>query len=328
MAPDFGDPALATRLRDLLGARHPVAAAATVGQQGVAAASLGADLDADYEIGSVSKGVTGLLYADAVRRGEVSPDGRLGEYLPLGACPASLVTLASLATHRSGLPSLPRAAAPVRRTLRLWSRGTNPYGETLAELLDQVRRVRLGRARARYSNLGYQLLGHAVARAAGTRYPDLVRDRLAVPLGLDGLYVPATPGELSPTALRGRSRHGRPRAPWTGEALAPAGGVRAPVTAMAGLTAALLDGRAPGTAALDPVTRFSGRAVRIGAAWITLRVQGREVTWHNGATGGFRSWLGLDRAASAGVVLLSATGASLDAHGFRLLSELADAGST
>lgn len=70
------------------------------------------------------------------------------------------------------------------------------------------------------------------------------------------------------------------------------------------------------------MARFSGRAARIGAAWITLRVGGREVTWHNGATGGFRSWLGLDRDASTGVVLLSATSASLDGHGFRLLSEL------
>nr|BFE50686.1 hypothetical protein GCM10017745_41130 [Saccharothrix mutabilis subsp. capreolus] len=89
---------------------------------------------------------------------------------------------------------------------------------------------------------------------------------------------------------------------------------------MARLTAALLDGSAPGAAALDPVADFTGRVVRIGAAWITLERHGRAITWHNGGTGGFRTWLGLDRAAGTGVVLLSATAVPVDRHGFALLA--------
>ena len=42
--------------------------------------------DADFEIGSISKGITGLLYADACARGEIGPDTTLGELLPLGGC--------------------------------------------------------------------------------------------------------------------------------------------------------------------------------------------------------------------------------------------------
>ena len=42
---------------------------------------------------------------------------------------------------------------------------------------------------------------------------------------------------------------------------------------------------------------------------------------HNGGTGGFRSWLGLDRATGTGLVLLSATAASVDRQGFALLAE-------
>ena len=37
-------------------------------------ASRDASLAADFEIGSVSKGMTGLLYADALSRGEIGPD--------------------------------------------------------------------------------------------------------------------------------------------------------------------------------------------------------------------------------------------------------------
>ena len=187
---------------------------------------------------------------------------------------------------------------------------------------DQARGTPVRRPAPRYSNFGFELLGHALAAAARTTYTDLVRDRVTEPLGLPGIYAPAAPAELRPTALVGRSRTGRPREPWTGEAVAPAGGLRAPIADMARLAAALLDGSAPGVAALDPVSTLSGRRVRIGAAWITLEHKGREITWHNGGTGGFRSWLGLDRRAGAAVALLSATSASVDRHGFALLSEI------
>ncbi|UKA55419.1 beta-lactamase family protein [Arthrobacter sp. FW305-BF8] len=301
-------------------------AAATVSAGEVAVASRGASLAADFEIGSVSKGITGLLYADALSRGELSPDTTLGERLPLGDCPAAGVTLISLSRHSSGLPRLPRQAGTLRRTLALLLHGTNPYGESLAELLEQARDARLsagrGAPRPRYSNFGFELLGHAVAAGAGLGFQDLLRERLAVPLGLGSVYAPATAAEVRPTAVTGRSRSGRVMQPWTGEAVAPAGGIRASIGDMARLVQALLEGSAPGLAALDPVANFAGPAARIGAGWMTLEVKGRAVTWHNGGTGGFRSWVGLDRKAGTGVVLLTATAAPVDRHGFRLLAGL------
>ena len=56
--------------------------------------------------------------------------------------------------------------------------GTNPYGETLEVLVDLGRTVPVGRPRPRYSNLGYMLLGHALAAAAGTSYARLLLDRV------------------------------------------------------------------------------------------------------------------------------------------------------
>ena len=142
------------------------------------------------------------------------------------------------------------------------------------------------------------------------------------PLGLTATYVPATAGDLGTHAVPGRTRGGRPVDPWTGVALGPAGGIRSSITDLARLVSALLDGSAPGVGALDPVRRFVGSA-RIGAAWLTLPVRGRDVTWHDGGTGGFRSWLGLDRDAGVGVVLVSASTRSVDRAGFDLLRELA-----
>ncbi|MEV1005755.1 serine hydrolase domain-containing protein [Streptomyces sp. NPDC049881] len=316
----YGDQRLAARLGELLGPRHPVAAAAVITPGGMSVAGHGSGPGADFEIGSIAKAVTGLLYADALSRGETAPGTRLGELLPLGDVPAAQVTLRSLSTHRSGLPRLPGSTRPWRRTLALWRHGTNPYGEDLGQLLGQARDIRLGKPRPRYSNLGFELLGHALAHAAATTYPALLHQRIATPLELDCFYAPRTADELRPGALNGTSRRGKPRQPWTGEGIGPAGGIRASITSMARFAAAVLDGRAPGVAALDPVAPFGGGA-RIGAAWITIQVKGRPVTWHNGGTGGFRSWLGLDRGAGTGVAILSATAAPVDRHGFALLAE-------
>jgi len=259
-----------------------------------------------------------MLYVETVEGGEVGPDFNLGGHLPLGDVPAAQVTLQSLTVHRSGLPRLPRSAQPLRRTLDLWRRGTNPYGEDVEQLIAQAKEVVLGAKRPRYSNFGFELLGHALASAAATDYASLVRRRIAEPLELDSVNVPSAPAELRPGALIGQSRGGRPRDPWTGKAIGPAGGIRASIKDMARLTSALLDSTAPGMAALDPVASMA-RKTRIGAGWLVNEFNGRTVTWHNGGTGGFRSWLGVDRTAGQGAVILTATSASVDHHGFRLL---------
>lgn len=322
MSQMWGDAALGARARRLLGTRHRVAAVAAVSGREIRIAGWGADPAAEFEIGSIAKGITGLLYRDAVERGVLQGRTTLGELLPMpGSAPAAGVELEAISKHRSGLPRLPRLRERRRATLGWWLRGANPYGESLADLIEQAARVQLGPPRPCYSNLGFELLGHALAAAAGLGFPDLVRERIAGPLGLKSWSMPSCPSELSPAALIGSSRSGRSREPWTGQALAPAGGIRSTVADLAELTRSLLEERVPGASAMDPVASFGG-PMRIGAAWLTVERAGRAVTWHNGGTGGFRSWLGMDREAGAGVVVLSATAAPVDDPGFRLLNEM------
>lgn len=314
-----GDRALAERTSALLrgGGAFVVA---LVTDDGARVAARGVPLESDVEIGSVSKGLTGLLLHDAVERGEVTLDTRLGEHLAVGDGPVADLLLGSLATHRSGLPRL-APGGQVRRTLRLMTRGENPYGESLAELLGRVRDLRPGKPRPRYSNLGFMLLGHAVAAAAGMPYARLAQERLAIPLGMAGVRVPATSQDLGPRSVAGTNRRGRNVEAWTGEALGPAGGIRATAEDLARLLSALLDGSAPGVSALEPVARFAGPGVRIGAGWMTTSRAGRELTWHNGGTGGFRSFVGVDRAARRGVALVRVTLRSADRAGLTLLTE-------
>jgi CubicO group peptidase (beta-lactamase class C family) len=319
---DTGNIPLAAHLRERAGRRHPVIAVATVTAGEVATASIGAEPGADYEIGSISKGFTGLLYVDALERGEVGPRSTLGDFLPLGTSAAAGLTLRDVSVHASGLPRLAPGTVTFGIMRDMWLHGANPYGEDLPQLLDQVAHVKLGKPRPAYSNLGFELLGHALAAAAGTTYDELLLSRIARPLGLSSVYTPHSAADLRPGALLGTSRLGRPQQAWTGQALAPAGGIRASIDDMGRFTLALLDGSAPGIAALDPVAPLAGPAVRIGAAWITVNRRGRSIVWHNGGTGGFRSWIGIDRAAHTGVVLISATARSVDRLGISELSEL------
>ncbi|MET0990264.1 MAG: serine hydrolase domain-containing protein [Glaciihabitans sp.] len=319
-----GDRALSTLLRFRLGRHHPVCAVATVREGIITTATVGATIERDFEIGSISKGITGLLYTDACERGDVTPQSTLGEFLPLAGCAAADLALGAISTHRSGLPRLPRSAHPLQRTIELWREGTNPYGETLDELLALARTVTLSSPRPRYSNIGFELLGHAIARAAGLSYTELLAERISGPLGMAGTYAPKDPTGLRPTALVGTNRSGRSVEPWTGEALAPAGGIRSTIGDLGALAGALADKSAPGIDALEPVATFGTIAMRIGAAWVTLEGRGAPVTWHNGGTGGFRSWLGVDREAQTAVVLLTATSRSVDGHGFRWLRELTE----
>ncbi|GAA4406855.1 hypothetical protein GCM10023168_22270 [Fodinibacter luteus] len=330
VAPDMdprthGDDDFAARTARHLGRRHERFVAVEVRAGAVRRARAGLPDGADVEIGSVSKGLTGMLFADSRDRGEVCDSTVLGDLLPLAGAPAAEVTLGSLATHSSGLPRLPSSSGALRATLDLWRHGRNPYGESLDELLAATRRTPVGRRRPHYSNLGYMLLGHAVAVAAGTTYAGLLRDRLAGPLEMTATTVPSTPADLLPLAVPGRSRRGRPMQPWTGEALGPAGGIRSTADDLGRLMKAVLDGTAPGLSALEPVTRLSG-PVRVGAAWLTLERRGVALTWHNGGTGGFRSVVVLDRAAGAGVAVVSATARSVDRAGFALVEECVGTG--
>ncbi len=310
---------LLERAGSLLGPKHTTYVAARVSPDGDEVVAVGTDEHGDVELGSVSKGLTGFLWRDAVARSEIAADAVLGDHL---AVPARMsgIELSALATHRSGLPRIAGGSAVVRRSWELWRTGRNPYREDLAGLLVLLDDVTVGKAKPAYSNLGFQLLGHAIASAAQTSYADLVAQRIAQPLGLADTYVPISDDELRPGAVTALNRAGRAVEPWANEAIAPAGGVRSSVADLAVLLRAMLDRNVAGADALEPTTAFMGK-MRIGAGWLTGPMLRRTVTWHNGGTGGFRSFVGIDRERGVGVALVSASTRSVDGAAARLLGE-------
>ncbi|MFL1426887.1 MULTISPECIES: serine hydrolase domain-containing protein [unclassified Nocardiopsis] len=318
---ETGDPELLDRARDLYadGPRDLLGVVEVDGDD-TAFAHFGADADTDFEIGSIAKTMTSLLLADAIERGEVTEETPLGDLLDLGDAPAADVTLAELASHRSGLPRLStRPQDVVSSTVAVNYLGRDPYRYDEDTLLEQARAADLtDRGESHYSNLGFAVLGLALAEATGTDYPDLLRERLLDPLGMDDTYLPRTAADLPAGATLGHTERGRTAAPWLAMAYAPAGGVRSTPADMERFARALLDGTAPGTAALEP--RWPDGEDRIGYAWMTTDVDGTEVTWHNGGTGGFTTMLALDREADRAVVVLSNTTAAVEERAVELLT--------
>jgi len=301
------------RLADMPGVRDRLSVAVIDGDE-VRTAIFGATDATEYEIGSVTKTVTGSLFAEAIDRGEVTTNTTLGDLLDLGDSPAASVTLEELATHSSGLPRLPVSFGTVVSSIVAGYRASDPYGSSLAELEAQARGAAVGEKEFLYSNLGFALLGQALASAAGTDYPTLAAERVFEPLDMDDSYVPTAPAELRDGAPTGYTASGRPSDAWTLGADAPAGSARSTLADMVAFATAQRDGTAPGVAATEP-RASSGESGEIGLAWLTTD----GVTWHNGATGGFTSWIGFDRDSGRAVVVLNDTAANVDDLGFALM---------
>lgn len=306
-----GDPGLAAELGALVGRTTRSTAAAVIDldtEPRVRSAFINADADTRFEIGSVTKALTGMLLADATDRGEVSAETDVGVICPGWATTAfGSVTMKELSTHTSGLPRVASSPLARARTLSRVVLARDPYrGCAGPELLNAASRQRLRhRGRRRYSNLGAAVLGQLLAAVTGTDYSLLLRERILLPMGMRS----STVADRSNTAPRGWSAVGRREQPWIMDGYAPAGAVVSTITDMSRLATSLLDGSAPGYRSLSPVegveTDASYRAT--GMCWIidAMPGVGRTMVWHNGQTGGHSAFFALFPQANRAVVVLA-----------------------
>jgi CubicO group peptidase (beta-lactamase class C family) len=277
------------------------------------------DADTVYEIGSVTKTMTGLLLADAVVAGKARLDQPVADLLPGYTIPAfegQKISLLDLATHFSGLPRLPANLAPADMS--------NPY----AEYGDaQLRAFLSSHALAHrpgtvfdYSNLAYGLLGTALAAQAGTNYEDLLQSQIARPLGLRSTSTTATPAMLARHA-QGHSSDGKPAHNWDFQAIAPAGAVYSDARDMLMyLQSYMRKTSAAQQLAVQPQKSIEeGTGAKIGLAWIIDQAKGQPYAWHNGQTGGYASFAGYTLDGKRGVIILSSTANDVDALGLASL---------
>ena len=290
--------------------------------------------DTVYEIGSISKVFTGTLLAQMVLEGKVKLDDPVEKYLPLTVTVPDYekrkITLQDLATHVSGLPRLPTNFAP-----KDW---TNPYADyTVENLYDFLSNHKLRRKPGEtyeYSNLAVGLLGYVLARKNGKEYEQLLIDQICKPLGMDSTRITLSP-ELQQRLAPPYTTHGfwklriyLPDRNWDIPTLAGAGAIRSTVndllkfmSANMGITKTNLKGAFD----LAHQERFKKDDIlRMGLGCHIFQFEDidKPIHWHNGGTGGYRTFLGFIKEKKIGVVMLSNTQSGVDAAAIELLKVL------
>ena len=283
-----------------------------------------------FEIGSITKTFTSLLLADGVVRGEWSLGTPVRDLLPEGSMVPSRggveITLEHLATHTSGLPNAPIPI--VAGTIKML-RGHDPYAHlTEGGLLRALGAAKLkrtpGTGRIHYSNLGVGVLGLALAHAVGRSYADLVEERICGPLGLMDTRVD---GHLSveqrSRLVAGHRGRGKPAEPWPLNGMPAAGALRSTADDLLRFQSAQLN---PDDTALADAIRLThvhreDPRLTIGLGWMRLD-RPHLLWWHNGGTGGYRSFAGFRPDQRDAVVVLSNQSRGVDRLGIRVLRSL------
>ena len=290
-----------------------------------------------FEIGSITKTFTATLLADMARDGIVALDDPVQRYLPHDVrlpLRGREITLEDLATHRSGLPRLPKGL--------LWPALTRDRRDPYARFDESRLTAAIGATRPRrepgrkvaYSNYGMGLLGHVLALRARTTYERLVRTRICEPLELGDTWVD-TPESQRWRVAGGHTWLGQEAPPWHLASLAGAGGLRSTAAdLLTFLRVHAPTSDTPLTAAAAETARPRGdwRKLEIGLGWLIVP-PGRRLPWrrtryklllHEGGTGGFRSFAGVMPEIDASAVVLTNQARSVGRLGLRVLDALAN----
>lgn len=260
-----------------------------------------------YEIGSITKTFTGTILADMVIKGEMALDDPANAYLETGCQlndTLSTITLLHLATHTSGLPSLPQLEPEDPQ---------NPYAaltmEMLCGIIDTFTIPR-DQGLYEYSNMAMGILGNALASHDGTDYESLVIERICKPLKMSDTRITLNDAM--------RSRLATPYDPtlhetknWDIPSLAGAGALRSTCVDMLTYAVASMNYDAEPLGASFELAHSSQvkppQGPEMGLGWHIAR-DGIS-RWHNGGTGGYASMMVVIPDSSIAVVVLSNTAA-------------------
>ena len=184
-----------------------------------------------------------------------------------------------------------------------------------------------------YSDFGIALLGNVISDIADKPFEQLLRKEMLDPLAMYNTkmkYSSYSNLKLAP----GHNRKGKRVSSWDFEAMAPAAGLKSTMNDLIPFVQANLN---------PPNREFenafaevhqnkanllfgkNGRVTSMGYGWFTSDLSNEsneKVTWINGGTGGYRSFIGFIKDSNVAIIILSNSANSVDAMGFEMLELL------
>jgi serine-type D-Ala-D-Ala carboxypeptidase/endopeptidase len=265
-----------------------------------------------YELGSIGKLFTTLMMADMGLKNELNYNDPIAKYLPktvkIPTKNGKEITSLHLSTHRSGLPRMPYNVDPANLD--------NPTADyTTNQLYECVSNTELTRdidAKWQYSNIGYALLGDVLMSASGKDFETLLKQKITTQLGMKSTMIALTPALKSNRAMP-HLQYGHPTVSWSNPHMIGAGGASSNMKDMLVFAAAnvgLIQTDLSAAMALTHVKqgKKDGNDGFITMGWTILNEDNDQILWKDGATGGYRTFIGIDKKRKYGVVILSNCG--------------------
>ncbi|WP_106794704.1 serine hydrolase domain-containing protein [Aquimarina sp. Aq78] len=277
-----------------------------------------------FEIGSVSKTFTGILLADRVVNRELSLDTPLQQLLPKGITApkrnGKSIKLYHLSNHTSSFPGMPNNFTPAN--------SENPYADySIEQLYNFLNDYELPRdigSKYEYSNYSQGLLGHLLAYKKQMSYEELVNEVITNPLKLENTRITLNPKMKENLAI-GHNSFGFEVENWDIPTLAGAGAIRSTAVDMLNYLAHNMGLKKndlyPAMKLSHTKTATVHNSLKVGLGWHILLRDRLEIVWHNGGTGGYRTFIGFIKGGDKGVVVLtnSKNAVGIDDIGFHLL---------
>ncbi len=274
------------------------------------------DGDTIFEIGSLTKVVTGVLLVRMVAGQSVELEDPVRKYLPgsvnVPTVNGKPMTLLHLATHTAGLPRDPanlRPKDPLNRFDGYSERqlyaclsglGEDTFGKKTADGEHK------SHSTYQYSNVGVGLLGHLLSRKGKKPFELLVREMIRDELQMADTCI-TLDDEQSKRLATGYYFYDQVAPSSSAGCIPGYGGFRSTVNDLLKFLAAHLRG---GDSPIDPAIRLAlqphydmDENSSVGLCWHIDRTTG--TVWHGGTTTGFTSAMAFNSRSGFGVVVLT-----------------------
>jgi CubicO group peptidase (beta-lactamase class C family) len=160
-----------------------------------------------------------------------------------------------------------------------------------------------------YANLGFGLLGIALARRAGESYEQLVIERVCNPLGLSHTRITLS-DDMRRHLVQPHTLEYKPTPLWDMQAMAGGGAFRSnPEDLIAFLKACMRLRQTPLSAAMARLvetrtpTMLTGTEAALG--WFITSAEDDEYVWKTGLSGGCNTFIGFSKRSRRGAIVLS-----------------------